>query len=177
MAKRQIRPIRIEGNIAYIPLTQGYEAIIDAADAPMVAGRNWACLVAKRADGSIRSVYAYTQPPRGDGHRKPVYLHRHILGLTGEMQADHIDCDGLNNRRANLRPASHLENQRNCRLSIRNTSGVKGVYFSRPTRKWVAQIRTGGGVKRLGSYETIEAASAAYAAASQQHHGDFGRIA
>jgi hypothetical protein len=92
------------------------------------------------------------------------------------MQVDHIDCDGLNNVRSNLRAATHLENQRNCRISSRNTSGVKGVYWQKATQKWVAQIRVKGRVQRLGSFHTIDEAADAYATASKSFHGDFGRL-
>ena len=44
------RPIRIEGDVAYVPLTKGYEAIIDVEDVPLVEGRNWHAHVVRKKD-------------------------------------------------------------------------------------------------------------------------------
>ena len=111
---RTIREIRIEGNIAYVPLTKGYEAVIDAEDVHLVAGRAWHAKVTKTKAGEVRSVYASAMTLRVDGKAKNIWLHRVILGLTdGLLFADHIDGDGLNNRRSNLRVATPSENRKN----------------------------------------------------------------
>lgn len=61
----------------------------------------------------------------------------HLLGCKGY---DHIDRNPLNNRRNNLRPATHLENMRNRGISSNNTSGVTGVYWYKAQQKWSAEI-------------------------------------
>ena len=168
MASRQIRPIRVEGNIAYVPLTQGYEAIIDAADALKIASWNWYALAKPTA------VYAV----RGDtstGKRREVRLHRAIMtGLDG-LEVDHINGDGLDNRRSNLRAATHAQNSRNSRTPKNNTSGFKGVILDKPTGKWRAQIRLDGAQKHLGYFVTPEDAHTAYCKASAELHGEYGR--
>lgn len=176
MAIRQVRPIRVEGNIAYVPLTKGYEAIIDASNVSLIDKWNWVALTVYRKNGSIRCVYGWRNTPRGVGKRRPIYLHREILGIAHGILCDHIDGNGLNNCKANLRVATHSENQRNGRLSSRNSSGVKGVYWNRANRNWVAQIRANGKCINLGSFSNIEMAAKSYAEASRKYHGDFGRI-
>lgn len=168
------RPIRIEGDIAFVPLTQGYEAIIDADDVPLVGGVNWAAVVARRRDGSIRNVYAF----RACRHEKPtgVYLHRAIMGKPSHLDVDHIDCNGLNNRRSNLRLATVAQNQHNSRRAVDNTSGFKGVYWSAAKRKWRARISDNGQRLHLGHFGCPTAAAVAYAKASATLHGQFGRI-
>lgn len=162
------RQIRLEGDLAFIPLTQGYEAVIDAADVPLVSGVTWRALV--RRD----TVYAQAQGPRPA--RTPMLLHRVLTGEPVGFKVDHRDGDGLNNRRTNLRVATSHQNGQNSRLSRANTSGLKGASWEKRARKWQASIRIQGTQKHLGYYATAEEAHAAYCAASQEHHGEFGRV-
>lgn len=173
---RSIRQIRIEGNIAYVPLTQGYEAIIDAEDVPMIIGRNWSAVVARRSNGLIRAVYAY-RVDTCKGKQKTIRLHRLINDTPFGMETDHVDGDGLNNRRENLRTATHSQNQHNQRIAAHNTSGVKGVSWDKSTQKWQALIKLMGKRKHLGLFATIDEASAAYAKESAALRGSFGRTA
>lgn len=175
MAKKAIRPIRIEGNIAYVPLTQGYEAVIDAADVPLVAEFNWCALTSRyRKSGEIRTVYA-VRNTREDGKLRMIYLHRVIVGPAADLEADHRDGNGLNNRRLNLRPATQAENGQNGRLRSNNSSGVKGVTWHKSRGKWHARIMANRKYWHLGYFESLDAAASAYAKASRQHHGEFAR--
>ena len=168
MASKEIRPIRVEGNIAYVPLTQGYEAIIDAADVPLIDGFNW------HAQQILNTVYAKRNVSRhADTSKCGVYLHRAIMAPTDDMQVDHVNGDGLDNRRTNLRLASKSENGRNARGHADSASGVKGV--SPRNGKWLARIRHNGREVYLGRFATIDEAAAAYAQASVELHGQFGR--
>jgi hypothetical protein len=170
MAPKKVRPIRVEGNIAFVPLTKGYEAVIDAADVHLVDGRNW-CAMALR-----HTAYAQRTDCSGPKPRT-VYLHRAIMGEPDGFQVDHIDSDGLNNRRLNLREATGSQNQHNQRLAKHNTSGLKGVTWHKAAGKWQAQIKLKGKQRFLGLHATLEAAHATYAAASAALHKEFGRIA
>ncbi len=146
MAKKAIRPIRIEGNVAYVPLTKGYEAIIDAADVPLVQHSNWQACVRFRADGSLLSSYAYGSTLHKDGPRKRLSMHRIILPVPHGLVVDHINGDGLDNRRCNLRPATPSENSRNQRP--RKDGAALGVRQD-PSGKWSIFWRMGG----FSSYE------------------------
>jgi hypothetical protein len=166
---RSIRPIRIEGNLAYVPLTQGHEAVIDAADVPLVARWNWC---AKRQRNVI---YAKRKATLLNGTRE-VRMHRVIMGEPLGLEVDHIDGDGLNNRRSNLRAVTGQQNSRNARVRRDNTTGFKGVSCIKPDQKWRATINVDGKRVWLGCFNTPESAHAAYCAASKKYHGDFGRI-
>jgi hypothetical protein len=169
-----MREIRIDGNVAYIPLTQGYEAIIDASDVEGVADALWFASVSRKKDGSIRTVYAARHfGPRSNV--KTIPLHREIMNAPDGLEVDHIDGDGLNNRRSNLRLATRAENVRNMRLPSHNTSGHKGVRWKASERRWQAFIKVDGKVKWLGSHRCKTSAVLAYAKASREFHKEFGR--
>lgn len=169
---KKLRHIRIDGDVAYIPLTRGYEAVIDTADLPLVEGRNWSADVHKFRDGSVRFVYAVARID----YRK-VAMHRVLFGHP-ENEIDHKDRDGLNNRRSsNLRLATHQQNIFNTGPQRNNRAGIKGVFYSESEGKWIAQIKAGAVRKKLGRFSTAEGAQAAYAAANAALHGAFGRTA
>ena len=173
MAKKAIRPIRIEGNVAYVPLTKGYEAIIDAADAPLVENYHWHAMVRLHPNGTIRTVYA-VRSERAEGKKWLThYMHRVVAGTPHDMDTDHRDGNGLDNRRENLRNASRAQNVRNQRIRTSNTSGVKGVTWNKAKGKWVAFICVNGKKRYLGQFISLEDASSAYRAASKDLHGEF----
>ncbi len=171
---KKIRPIRVEGNIAYVPLTQGYEAVIDAEDLHLAAGLNWYAAVTLRSDKTIRAVYAFGSARFG-AKQKTILLHRIIAGTPEGLETDHIDGDGLNNRRSNLRNAMVCQNRRNRRVGVDNTSGVKGVSWHKKCGRWRADIMLDGKKHYLGLFDAIDAAAKAYAAASAEFHDAFGR--
>ena len=172
---KPIREIRIEGNIAYVPLTQGYEAVIDAADVPKVNLWNWHAQVKTRSDASGANVYAVRNMTVSPNRTVTVCMHRVIAGTPEDMETDHIDLNGLNNRRVNLRNATRAQNGCNMGISSANTSGAKGVTWNRRLGKWQAQIGSNGKMYYLGLHATLASASSAYAAKSAELHGTFGR--
>lgn len=166
-----VRAIRIEGDVAYVPLTKGYEAVIDAADVPKVSRWNWCARVQSNTVYAIRTH-------KVQGVQSTMLMHRLLMqgGIDG-LEVDHIDGNGLNNRQENLRPATRSENLRNTRISRRSTTGCKGVMVHKKSGRFRAQIQINGVVRHLGYFSTKEAAAAAYAEASAQLHGSFGRVA
>lgn len=172
MAKRFVRPIRIEGNIAYVPLTKGYVATIDAADVPLVEGFNWCAFVTPRW-----TVYAGRGSSHDDGKHLAIRMHRVIIGAAHGLAVDHIDGNGLNNRRSNLRLATRAQNQHNRGVRADSASGLKGVLRHALTGRWRAYIRVDGKKIHLGYFDTAEAAHAAYSAAAHRLHGEFARTA
>ena len=168
MPKKPIRQIRIEGQVAYVPLTRGYEAIIDAADVPSVDQWNW------QATQQQHTIYA-VRTERSGTSKRTVRMHRALMGDPIGFEVDHVDGNGLDNRRSNLRQATPSQNQFNQRLSSANSSGFKGVTWCRKGRRWKARIKVKNVLKHLGTFTSPEAAHAAYCAASERFHGDFGR--
>lgn len=171
---KPIRPVRIEGELAYVTLTKGYEAVIDASDAAAIGLHNWRAQVNLRKDGTIKSVYA-ARGGKATDRVATVMMHRFIAGTPAGFETDHKDDDGLNNTKANLRIATVSQNQYNRRLGGNNTSGAKGVYRKAQSGKWAAQIVVAGKRQCLGCFQSVEAAASAYAEASIKHHGEFGR--
>lgn len=166
----KIRPIRVEGEVAFVPLTQGYEAVIDAADVHLVDRWNWSAKV------NPRGVYA-VRVQKSQQKSRSVYIHRLLMSEPTGFQVDHRDANGLNNRRSNLRLASQAQNNCNKRLRNDSTSGLKGVTWHKRAAKWQAKIQAGLICKYLGLFHSAEAAHAAYQAASADLHGEFGRVA
>lgn len=164
-----VRAIRIEGEVAFVPLTRGYEAIIDAADVPLIQGRNWMALRRGRNIYAGRSVWA-------NGTNECELMHRTIYGARPDAFVDHQDGDGLNNRRKNLRSATRSQNAMNAEGHIDSTSGVKGVHWSKRHGRWKSEICANGKRKHIGLFDTVEDAAAAYAQAASDLHGEFARF-
>lgn len=163
------KPITTSGDVAYVPLTKGFVAVIDASDVPLVAGSNWWAL--QKANGV---VYAVRQM-RILGKKQNVLMHRVIAGTPNGLLTDHIDGDGLNNRRSNLRHATNEQNQRNRGANRGTRSGLKGVQFHKRDRLWLARITVNKKVYSLGYFKEPEQAHNAYCEAVNQMHGEFGR--
>lgn len=100
-----------------------------------------------------------------------VSLHRLIFlyhnGYLPENEIDHINRVRDDNRIENLREVTATCNQRNSKLFITNTSGVKGVSYCSKRKKWVAYINIGNKPKSLGRYQSLMEAACARLAAEQ----------
>lgn len=105
------------------------------------------------------------------------HLHRMILSRKLERDllptefVDHINGNGLDNRRENLRVATPSQNQHNSRKPKNNTSGYKGVY--KRGNKWCAAIAINYKTIFLGYHDTAELAHEAYCKAAIKYHGEF----
>jgi hypothetical protein len=158
-------------NYRTIPLTQGQVAIVDVGDFDWLNQYKWCA----HWNPLGRSFYAMRSEHRGES-RVAIYMHRQILGLEpGDSRTgDHIEVgDTLNNRRINLRIATHSENCRNRKTRQDNISGYKGVCFHRLTGKWQANVMIEGKWKSLGRFITAEAANVARISAAKEHYGEF----
>ena len=107
---------------------------------------------------------------------KTYRLHRIIfLYHQGYLpnKIDHIDCNRLNNKVENLRPATNEENSRNTKLSKKNKSGVKGVHWASHVNKWLVQVRRGNTSKYLGVYKDLELAELVAIEARDKFHKEY----
>jgi hypothetical protein len=161
------RPIRIDGDLAYVPLTKGLEAVIDAADVHLVSAHNWYAHVHKTGH-----AYAARSINMGSGCRT-LMLHRVVVGEDGG-EVDHINGDGLDNRRANLRICTHQQNMHNRVMDRRNTLGSRGVWIDRG--KFRATIKHNNKSIHLGRFPTKEEAAAAYTGAAKALFGKFSPV-
>jgi hypothetical protein len=159
-----------------IPLTQGKVALIDDEDAHL-AQFKW-CVA-----GTGAKAYAIRNP----GSRntcKRLLLHREVLGAPSGTEVDHVNGDGLDCRRSNLRLATNTQNHWNMGKRCDNTSGFKGAFFLRSNKKpqkvrrkpWLAQIKANGQTIYLGYFATAEDAARAYDKAAKELHGEFARL-
>lgn len=90
-----------------------------------------------------------------------------------ELSIDHIDRDGTNNRIANLRLATWVQQQANKWVPSQSKTGIKGVSLDKRTGKFLAKIRIDGRARQLGTFDTPQAAGAAYKKAARKHYGEF----
>lgn len=152
-----------------IPLNKGYVTVIDEADRDLLAF-HWNVTSGEKYDCYYAQAYV-----RG----KNRLLHRLILArmigrpLRRNEYADHIDRNGLNNRRDNLRLATNAENLRNRPRQRNNKSGYKGVCFDKRVGRWRADIGVDGRSIKVGRYDTAEEAARAYDTAAREHFGEF----
>ncbi len=137
--------------IRYIGLTQGKFAIVDAADYPRLSRYKW---YAARGRGD--KYYAMTSRPNG----RPIRMHRLLMNPPAGLVVDHVDGNGLNNRRCNLRICTPAENTRNRPARI-GSSRFKGVCLDPRRHKYGARLCVNGHRHRLGAFaDEIEAAIA-----------------
>lgn len=101
-------------------------------------------------------------------------LHRLIMNVTDpNIFVDHINHNGLDNRKSNLRICTNQENIRNCITPKNNKSGYKGIYWAKDKNKWTVQITLNNKTKYIGRYEKLEDAIAARKEATKKYYGEF----
>jgi hypothetical protein len=145
-----------------IPLTQGKFAIVDEEDYYQLSQYQWF------AAANNRTYYAV----RKQGGR-PVKMHRWVMGAPAGMVVDHIDHDGLNNCKNNLRLCTPTQNKRNAVSNRRASSKYKGVCRHRKIKKWGAAIKYNRKSYNLGYFTDEVAAAKAYDKKAAEFFGEF----
>ncbi len=172
--------------IRAVGLNNGEIALVDEADYLEVSKYRWIVhktksQLATYAQGFLPRVRAKKYMPKNgpklDKVRK-ILMHRLVMGVLDDpgVFVDHIDRNGLNNTRNNLRLASNAENARNAVGKKRpaRTSSFKGVYLRKGA--WRADIKVNRRTIPLGAFETELAAARAYNAAALKYFGEFARL-
>lgn len=148
-------------SVCFFPLSQGEWATVDLVDAALVGEHKWTLREWKG------KKYAY----RRGGQR----LHRLLTGALQGQEPDHIDGDGLNNRRSNLRLGTHAHNGMNLKKWASETSSqFKGV-SRRPQGDWRAYITKDRKQIHLGLWHTEEHAARAYDVAARSLFGVYAK--
>ncbi len=146
-----------------IPLTKGYETLVDESDLDRVSRHSWCADVRKSG-----AVYAVARIMN-----KKTYLHRFIIGEPC-VSVDHANVNTLDNRRLNLRVAGASKNGANKR-SVRVDKNYKGVYFHKSTGKWASQITSMYRHYYLGLFEDPIEAAMEYDMAAKSLFGSYAR--
>jgi hypothetical protein len=91
-----------------------------------------------------------------------INMHRVLLDAPEGVKVDHLDHNGLNNQRSNIKLATNSENSLNIReITARNTSGVVGVHWLKRDKRWMAKTRVNGVRLCVGIFEHLEDAAMA----------------
>jgi hypothetical protein len=157
-----------------IPLTKGKVAVIDDEDYESLARHRW---ITQEVRPTYKGrVYASKFYARASCRGPALLMHRLITSAPKGMDVDHIDGDGLNNRRCNLRICTRSQNQRNKRVANRN--GFCGVVFKakKKTNQYAAQITVDKKTVYVGYFDTAERAARAADSARYAIAGEFAKL-
>lgn len=155
-----------------IPLTQGYAALVDDEDYEFLRRVGRWHIHKKKGDPSIHVRHCYKL---ANGKLFNVFMHWLVAaqaGLDTSKTMDHVDRNGLNNTRLNLRPATPAQQKMNSSIHRNSVSRIKGVRLL-PSGSWRARIRINNKLLHLGCFPSKEEAAAAYRIAAIKYFGEF----
>lgn len=111
------------------------------------------------------------------GNDNAILMHRVVLGLQSSKEhGDHVDGNGLNNQKYNLRSSTHSQNQANSKKKPNSFSEYKGVVKREKRRKFQSEIRVGGKKINLGNFTDEQQAALAYNKAAIRYFGEFAKL-
>jgi hypothetical protein len=150
-----------------IQLTQGKVALVDDEDYPKLIKYKWFA--------SLSTNTYYARRRVGKNH---IDLHRFILNIKSNEECDHINGDGLDNRKFNLRICTHHQNTCNRSKNSRTlcSSKYKGVYYNKKRKKWQSQIRANQETHYLGRFKNEIDAAKAYDKAAKIYFGNYAKL-
>ncbi len=149
-----------------LPLLHGLVALIDSDDFERAGQLEW-----RINDNG----YVIRNIKRSDGSWTTQRLSRFIMNAPEGVYVDHIHGNKLDNRKSELRFATHTQNLWNRGKTRKNTSGFKGVLWDKRKSKWRAEITVSGKLIHLGYFDDIVEAAEVREAGSKKYHGEFAR--
>ena len=111
-----------------------------------------------------------------NGKHKHVFMHVLLAERIGIKHVDHMDGNGLNNQRSNLREADNRQNSSNKKLYINNKTGYKGVFWRADRCHYKVTISANGHTIYIGSSKDKIEAAKMYNKAAKKYHGKFARL-
>ena len=153
-----------------IQLTQGKVALVDDDDFEYLNQFKWHVLISRNTFYAIRHLRIKKK------FVKSILMHRFIMNTDKGLVVDHLNGNTLDNRKSNLRNCTHGENIRNQKLSIKNTSGYKGVSWSTNKKKWFTQIQCENKKIFIGYFINPIDAAKAFNEAAIKYHGQFANL-
>jgi hypothetical protein len=158
-----------------ITTKNGYEFQVDPEDEALAREAGWSVMTdtSRAKNKEISSIRKYVVRNRNN-HTE--YLHRTILKAPEGTLCDHINGNGLDNRRANIRFATNSQNSANRKIGVRNKSGYKGVHWSSRDNKWRVQFKVNKKTKYIGLFANSHEGALAYNRAMKNYFGEFARL-
>lgn len=156
-------------NCRLVPLTKGLYSIVGESDYDWLMSYNWYSLQGTRGIHYACRHYLKEE----NGPRRQIFMHQQIMQVLGVGEVDHINHNGLDNRRSNLRLCTQQQNSGNTRPRSNNKSGFKGVSWNATAKKWMAVIQFNGEHTYLGIFSDPKDAARAYDAAALKSYGEF----
>jgi len=155
-----------------LPLSQNKFAIVDAEDYHRLSKYKWCLSRTPHTNYAMRR----TKGKRVKGKRvkrKSIMMHRFILNAPRHLVVDHINHNGLDNRKKNLRLCTRAQNNRNSRSFRKKTSRYKGVSWDKRRKRFLACIRCNGKYYYLGRFKSETDAAKAYDRKARELFGQF----
>lgn len=155
-----------------IPLSQGKFTIVDPDDYERLSRDKWYAAKGHNTFYAIRGKWS-----KRERKRVEIRMHRVIMRPPADLCVDHINHNGLDNRKANLRLATYAQNVHNRKKFAKPaTSKYKGVSWHNSNRRWSAAIQINGKRMHLGSFHDEINAAKAYDQAAKKFHGKFASL-
>lgn len=146
---------------------KGYKILIDIEDIPIFEKYNW------YVNSADKIRYYVVAKVYNNGKVKNIKLHRIIMNAPTNLYIDHINGNGLDNRRCNLRLCTNQQNQGNSRKRKKTSSIFKGVSWQKDKKKWRATITFNAKQLFLGLYNNEILAANAYDTKALELFGEF----
>ena len=156
-----------------IPLSRGRYALVDPDDYAWLSQYNW------YTTGDKGLFYAVRSAGRRQGQKRAVAtMHREILKVPAGMFVDHINHNGLDNRKANLRPATRAQNAWNRRKPHRGSlhSKYKGLSWHKRQNRWGVRVTVDGNSRFIGYFNNELDAARAYDQAAKKYHREYASL-